>query len=122
MRIEIQGVKYIGGKYEIAHNRATRPCQINLPMLQQWIRPMGDECVFIKLHITAQPGPVKLIFQCYSNGSALWVISVCVCVFIKLHTTAKPGPVKRIFQCYSNGSAQWGISVCVCVSVCVCLD
>ena len=32
-------------------------------------------CVFIKLHITAQPGPVKLIFQCYSNGSALWGIS-----------------------------------------------
>ena len=36
-------------------------------------------CVFIKLHITAQPGPVKLIFQCYSNGSALWGICVCVC-------------------------------------------
>ena len=36
-------------------------------------------CVFIKLHITAQPGPVKLIFQCYSNGSALWGISVYVC-------------------------------------------
>ena len=35
--------------------------------------------VFIKLHITAQPGPVKLIFQCYSNGSALWGISLCVC-------------------------------------------
>ena len=34
-------------------------------------------CVFIKLHITAQPGPVKLIFQCYSNGSALWGISGC---------------------------------------------
>ena len=34
-------------------------------------------CVFIKLHITAQPAPVKLIFQCYSNGSAL---CVCVCV------------------------------------------
>ena len=27
------------------------------------------------------PGPVKLIFQCYSNGSAQWGISgVCVCV------------------------------------------
>ena len=39
-------------------------------------------CVFIKLHITAQPGPVKLIFQRYSNGSALWGISVCVCVCV----------------------------------------
>ena len=65
-------------------------------------------CVFIKLHITAQPGPVKLIFQCYSNGSALWGISgVC---FIKFHITAQPSPVKLIFQCYSNGSALWGIS------------
>ena len=48
-------------------------------------------CVFIKLHITAQPGPVTLIFQCYSNGSSLW--GMCVCVFIKLHMTAQPGPV-----------------------------
>ena len=40
-------------------------------------------CVFIKSHITAQPGPVELIFQCYySNGSALWGISVCVCVCV----------------------------------------
>ena len=39
-------------------------------------------CVFIKLHITAQPGSVKLIFQCYSNGSALWgSVCVCVCVY-----------------------------------------
>ena len=30
-------------------------------------------CVFVKLHVTAQPGPVKPIFQCYSNGSALSV-------------------------------------------------
>ena len=30
-------------------------------------------CVFITLHITVQPGPVKLIFQCYS---------VYVCVVI----------------------------------------
>ena len=42
-------------------------------------------CVFIKLHITAQPGSVKLIFQCYSNGSAPWGISgVCVCVWSSL--------------------------------------
>ena len=35
---------------------------------------------YTKLHITAQPGPVKLISQCYSNGSALWGISVCVVI------------------------------------------
>ena len=69
-------------------------------------------CVFIKLHITAQPGPLKLIFQCYSNGSALWMCGGGG-VFIKLHITAQHGPVKLIFQCYSSGSALWGISVCV---------
>ena len=38
--------------------------------------------VFIKLPITAQPGPVKLIFRCYSNGSALCVcVCVCVCIY-----------------------------------------
>ena len=43
-------------------------------MLQLSIHPMGDHyvCVFIKLHITAQPGPVNLISQCYRNGSTLW--------------------------------------------------
>ena len=35
-------------------------------------------CVLIKMHITAQPGPVKLVFKCYSNGSALWGTSVCM--------------------------------------------
>ena len=39
-------------------------------------------CVLIKMHITAQPGPVKLVFKCYSNGSAQWGISVCVCVYV----------------------------------------
>lgn len=32
-------------------------------------------CFFIEWHISAQPCPVKLIFQCYSNGSPLWGIS-----------------------------------------------
>ena len=27
--------------YYIAHNRASRPCHTNLPMLQVWIHPMG---------------------------------------------------------------------------------
>ena len=35
--------------------------------------------MFIKLDITVQPGPVKLIFQWYGYGSYLWGISgVCV--------------------------------------------
>ena len=47
-------------------------------------------CVVIKLHITVQPGPVKLIFQCYSNGSALWGISVCVCEYFKRRVIFAP--------------------------------
>ena len=43
-------------------------------------------CVIIKLHITAQPGLVKLIFQCYSIGSALW--GMCVCCL--LYTSPSP--------------------------------
>ena len=35
--------------------------------------------VFIKLHLTAKPGPVILIFQCYRYGSTLWgIIKVVV--------------------------------------------
>ena len=58
-------------------------------MGDQWLTVCVCVCVFIKLHITAQPGPVKLIFQCYSNGSALWGISglcVCVCVCVCVST------------------------------------
>ena len=47
-------------------------------------------CVFSKLHITAQPGPVKLTFQCYSNGSALWGISV-----VRTATTTSNKPRQR---------------------------
>ena len=38
--------------------------------------------VFIKLHITAQPGVVILIFLCYRYGSTLWRISVVVDVLV----------------------------------------
>ena len=68
--------------------------------LQHWC-----VCVFIKLHITAQPGPVKLIFQCYSNGSALWGISGgCVCVLPSTYSgyagTCNPQLVSVIWCIY----------------------
>ena len=44
-------------------------------------------CVFIKLHITTQSGPVILVILCHSH-----CVCVCVCVFIKLHITAQSGP------------------------------
>ena len=62
-------------------------------------------CVFIKLHITAQSGPVTLVIICHSHR-------VCVCVFIKLHITAQSGPVILVIICHFH---------CVCVCVCVCV-
>ena len=39
-------------------------------------------CVFIELHITAKPGPVKLIFHCYRYGSALrGIVFMCVLLY-----------------------------------------
>ena len=52
-------------------------------------------CVFIKLHITAQPSPVKLIFQCYSNGSAL----------------------DRLMCEFNQSIGQWGIIVYVFITL-----
>ena len=49
-------------------------------------------CVFIKLHITAQSGPVILVILCHS----------CVCVFIKLHITAQSGLVIPVILCHSR--------------------
>ena len=58
--------------------------------------------VFIKLHITAQPGAVKLIFQCYSNGSALWGIGgVCVCVSPLLCSSGTPAT--QLIYIYREG-------------------
>ena len=52
-------------------------------------------CVFIKLHITAQSGPVILVILCHSQ-------CVCVCVFIKLHITAQSGLVILVILCHSR--------------------
>ena len=51
-------------------------------------------CVFIKLHIIAQSGPVILVILCHSR------VCVCVRVFIKLHITAQSGPV--IYSLYAT--------------------
>ena len=53
-------------------------------------------CLFIKLHITAQSGPVVLVIICPSP------VCVCVCVFIKLHMTAQSGPVILVILCHSH--------------------
>ena len=64
-------------------------------------------CVVIKLHMTTQPGPVKLIFQCYSNGSDLWGISVCVCVYLFERSEFLMGTLQK--------------KSCVFVCACVCV-
>ena len=46
-------------------------------------------CIFIKLHITTQSGPVILVI-------------VCVCVFIELHITAQSGPVILVILCHPH--------------------
>ena len=102
-------------------------------------------CVFVKLHITAQSGPVILVILCHSfwssqGGGQCVCVCVCVCVFIKLHITAQSGPV--IYSFYATGcnppggylscvfiklhiTTQSGpvilviLFVCVCVCVCV---
>ena len=63
-------------------------------------------CVFIKLHITAQSGPVILVIP-------------CVCVFIKLHITAQFGPVTLVIICHTH--CQWYL-LCVCVVIPFILD
>ena len=63
-------------------------------------------CVFIKLHITAQSGPVILVILCTrvdppKGGSMILGVCVCVlCVFIKLHMTALSGPVILVILCH----------------------
>ena len=56
--------------YIIAHNRAVRPCHSTHPILLALILPRYVcvcVCVFIKLHITAQSGPVILVILCHSH-------------------------------------------------------
>ena len=48
-------------------------------------------CVFIKLHITAQPGAVMVICQYFNYGFILRGINSYVLVLIKLHITAQSG-------------------------------
>ena len=55
-------------------------------------------CVFIKLHITTQSGPVILVILCHSQEDQC----VCVCVFIKLHITTQSGPVILVILCHSH--------------------
>ena len=59
----------------------------------------------MKLHITAQSGPV---------------ICVCVCVLIKLHITAQSGPVILVIRVDPPKGGSM-ILVCVCVFMCVCV-
>ena len=55
--------------YEIAHNRAIRPCHPSHYIPLALIHPRRDVfvCVFIKLHITTQSGPVILVILCHSH-------------------------------------------------------
>ena len=53
-------------------------------------------CVFTKLHITAQSGPVILVMVCVCVCVCVFV----VCVFIKLHITAQSGP--KIYSFYAT--------------------
>ena len=65
----------------------------------------------MKLHITAQSGPVILVILCHSRidppkgGPMILVtktVCVCVCVFIKLHITAQSGPVILVESFYAT--------------------
>ena len=94
-------------------------------------------CVFIKVHITTQSGPVILVILCHSHWSSQGGINdtcyentrtcvcVCVCVFTKLHITAQSGPAILVILCHSHWSSQGGINytcyenLCVCVCVCI---
>ena len=70
-------------------------------------------CVFIKLHITTQSGPVILVILCHSH------VCVCVCVFIKLHITAQPGPLIQSFYATRVDPPKGGSMILVCVCVCM---
>ena len=63
-------------------------------------------CVFIKLHITTQSGPVTRNYP-PKGGSMILIlmcvcVCMCVCVFIKLHITAQFGHVILVLLCYSH--------------------
>ena len=53
-------------------------------------------CIFIKLHITAQSGPVIYSFYATAcNPPSMYV-------FIKLHITTQSGPVILVILCHSH--------------------
>ena len=60
--------------------------------------------VFIKLHITAQSGPVIYSFYATAcNPPGMYVcMYVCMYVFIKLHITTQSGPVILVILCHSH--------------------
>ena len=59
-------------------------------------------CVFIKLHTTAQSGPVIYSFYATAyNPPGGYFSFVCVCI-IKLHITAQSGPVILVIICPSH--------------------
>ena len=69
--------------------------------------------IFIKLHITAQSGPVIRVILCHSHWSSQYVcMYVCmyVCIFIKLHITAQSAPFLLVILCHSYWSSQGGIN------------
>ena len=47
--------------YQIAHNRAIRPCHPSYSMMCMYV------CMYIKFHITAQSGPIILVIICHSH-------------------------------------------------------
>ena len=51
--------------------------------------------VFIKLHITAQSGPVILVILCHSHRSSQGGINVCACVFIIQQSMDQPDRVSN---------------------------
>ena len=71
--------------------------------------------IFIKLHITAQSGPV-IRESFYATridppkGGVCMYVCMYVCIFIKLHMTAQSGPVILVILCVSHSSAPRGIN------------
>ena len=73
--------------------------------------------MFIKLHITAQSGPVILVILCHSHRSSQGGINVRIYVsvfFIELHITAPSGPV---ILCHLHCSSQGRIKAYACVFI-----
>ena len=46
--------------------------------------------IFIKVYITAQPGPIILVCMC---------VRIYIYIYIKVHITAQSGPIILVFVC-----------------------